>query len=284
MGKLSQAISEGDGISILVQADDAETAGAAERQGADGLVTGAGVEAVRATSQLPLLHLGGLAEANGAAAADGVVVAVDPAVWDAGHALGLECVVRVSHAEELERALEELDPEIFLLSPRPEEDEDVLEALGLLHDVPAGKLAIAELHDANEHDVAGSSARAWTPCSSPRETSRRSCRPSRRTSDHLAPYATTPPAAIQDTGTACRSRTASSSATSTTSFAVDGAMRPSCPRPRARPPSGRAVARKRSRRSASAALVWPSTVTRVSYPVAFVISSATTCPMPPRRA
>ena len=31
----------------------------------------------------------------------------------------------------------------------------MLEALlGLLHDVPAGKLAIAELHDANEHDVA----------------------------------------------------------------------------------------------------------------------------------
>ena len=52
-------------------------------------------------------------------------------------------------------ALEELDPEIFLLSPRLEEDEDVLEALlALLHDVPAGKLAIAELHDASEHDVA----------------------------------------------------------------------------------------------------------------------------------
>ena len=154
MGKLSQAISEGDGISILVQADDAETAGAAERQGADGLVAHAGAEAVRATSQLPLLHLGGLAEANGSAA-DGVVVAVDPAVWDEGRALGLECVVRVTHSEELERALEELDPEIFLLSPRRDAVEDVLEALlGLLHDVPAGKLAIAELHDASEHEVA----------------------------------------------------------------------------------------------------------------------------------
>ena len=76
-------------------------------------------------------------------------------MWDEGHALGLECVVKVSHADELERALDELDPEIFLLSPRLEEDEDVLEALlALLHDVPAGKLAIAELHDASEHDVA----------------------------------------------------------------------------------------------------------------------------------
>jgi hypothetical protein len=154
VGKLSQAISEGDGISILVQADDAESAGTAERQGADGLVAGAGAEAVRATSQLPLLHVGGLAEASGAAA-DGVIVSVDAAVWDEGRALGLECVVRVSHGHELERALEQLDPEIFLLSPRPEDDEDVLEALlGLLHDVPAGKLAIAELPDASEHEVA----------------------------------------------------------------------------------------------------------------------------------
>jgi hypothetical protein len=154
VGKLSQAIAEGDGISILVRADDAAAAGSAERQGADGLVARSGVEAVRAASQLPLLHLGGLSEASGAAA-DGVVVGVDPASWDEAHALGLECVVRVSDEDELERALEELDPEIFLLSPSPEDEEDVLEALlQLLHDVPAGKLAIAELHDASAHDVA----------------------------------------------------------------------------------------------------------------------------------
>jgi hypothetical protein len=61
----------------------------------------------------------------------------------------------VSDEDELERALEELDPEIFLLSPPPEGEEDVLEVLlQLLHDVPAGKLAIAELHDASAHDVA----------------------------------------------------------------------------------------------------------------------------------
>lgn len=154
VGKLSQAIAEGDGISILVHAEDAAAADAAEREGADGLVVRSGAEAVRAASQLPLLHLGGLAEASGAAA-DGVVVIVDPVSWDEAHALGLECVVRVSNEDELEQALEELDPEIFLLSPLPEGDEDVLEALlVLLHDVPAGKLAIAELHDASAHDVA----------------------------------------------------------------------------------------------------------------------------------
>jgi hypothetical protein len=105
VGKLSQAIAEGDGISILVHAEDAAAADAAEREGADGLVARSGAEAVRAASQLPLLHLGGLAEAS-RAAADGVVVTVDPASWDEAQALGLECVVRVSDEDELERALE----------------------------------------------------------------------------------------------------------------------------------------------------------------------------------
>jgi hypothetical protein len=154
VGKISQAIAEGDGISILVQADDVETAGAAERQGADGLVAHRGAGEVRRSSQLPLLHLGSLVDARDSAA-DGVVVPVDAAVWDEGRALGLECVVRVTHADELERALEQLDPEVFLLSPQLEPADDPLEELlALLHDVPAGKLAIAELHDASATDVA----------------------------------------------------------------------------------------------------------------------------------
>jgi hypothetical protein len=154
VGKLSQAIAEGDGISILVQAEDAATAGAAERQGADGLVSGSGAGAVRAASQLPLLHLGTLVEASGTHA-DGVVLSVDPASWGEAHALGLDCVVRVSDEDELGLALEQLDPEIFLLSPEPDGGEDALEALlVLLHDVPAGKLAIAELHDASADEVA----------------------------------------------------------------------------------------------------------------------------------
>ncbi len=63
--------------------------------------------------------------------------------------------MRVSHSDDLERALAELDPEILLLSAEPDSDEDPLEILlELLHDVPAGKLAIAELHDATAEDVA----------------------------------------------------------------------------------------------------------------------------------
>jgi len=151
---LSQAISEGDGISILVEVSDAEGADTAERQGADGLVARHPAGAVRASSELPLLHLGGPANASGTAA-DAVVVSADLALWDEAHAFGLECVVRVTDAEALERALEELDPEIFLLSAEPDSEEDALEVLlALLHDVPAGKLAIAELHHATADDVA----------------------------------------------------------------------------------------------------------------------------------
>ena len=42
-----------------------------------------------------------------------------------------------------------------MLSAEPGSDDDPLEILlELLHDVPAGKLAIAELHDATAEDVA----------------------------------------------------------------------------------------------------------------------------------
>jgi indole-3-glycerol phosphate synthase len=51
----------------------------------------------------------------------------------------VELVVRVRDEEELERALEELDPELFVLAGGLEH------VLDLLAEVPAGKLAIAEL-------------------------------------------------------------------------------------------------------------------------------------------
>ena len=154
MSRLGQAIAEGDGISVLVEVRDSSAAGTAEGQGADGLVVRGAAAAVRAASQLPVLFLGAASEAQ-AAAADAVVVPAEIAAWDAATELGLECVVRVDDADDLERALEELDPEIFLLSVDPDSGDDALERLlELLHDVPAGKLAIAELRDATAADVA----------------------------------------------------------------------------------------------------------------------------------
>jgi len=153
VSRVIQAIAEGDGISVLVEVGSGSEAGTAQAQGADALAVREAVD-VRGASQLPLLFLGG-AEAALRAAADAVVVAADTESWDAARELGLDCVVRVGDADDLGRALEEIDPEVVLLSPSADSGEDALEALlGLLHDVPAGKLAIAELHDASAEDVA----------------------------------------------------------------------------------------------------------------------------------
>jgi hypothetical protein len=158
--RLSQAIAEGDGISVLVTVGDGDSARKAEAQGADGFAVRPGAFGVREATQLPLLYLGDLPEVS-SSVADAVVLAAGgdqdelAAAWSRVDELGLECVVRVAEPGALERALEELDPEVVLLSPEPEEDEDALELLlALLHDVPAGKLAIAELHDASSADVA----------------------------------------------------------------------------------------------------------------------------------
>lgn len=154
MSRLSQAISEGDGISILVEVADADAAEVAQREGADGLAVRGSAGSLGASTHLPLVLLGHVAAAT-AASSDAVVIAPETAAWDEAHALGLECVVRVTNAEDLERALVELDPELFLLAVEPGSDEDPLEVLlALLHDVPAGKLAIAELSDATADDVA----------------------------------------------------------------------------------------------------------------------------------
>jgi indole-3-glycerol phosphate synthase len=154
VSRLSQAIAEGNGISILVEVSDAEAAVAAERQGADVLVVRDGSRSIRDASPLPLLHLGGT-DAASTVAADAVVIAPEIAAWDDGRARELECVVRIRHADELEWALEELDPEIFLLVADSAPEDDPLELLlALLHDVPAGKLAVAELRDASAEEVA----------------------------------------------------------------------------------------------------------------------------------
>lgn len=156
--RLSQAISEGDGISVLVEVLDTAGARSAEEQGADGLVVRGSAEGVHGATQLPVLVYG--AEPRHAVGADAVVLAADDEealellVADADE-LGLECVVRVHGEDDVERALEALDPEIFLLTPElGGADEDHLERLlELLPDVPAGKLAIAELARATREEI-----------------------------------------------------------------------------------------------------------------------------------
>jgi indole-3-glycerol phosphate synthase len=154
--RLSQAISEGEGISVIATVSDAASAREAEAAGADGLFLRRAAPEVRGATALPILFLGdGSPEAARAAGADACLLVVEhvddenrlATLHAEARALGLECVIDVRDEEELELALERIDPEIFLLSPREaEDDEDELDrVLALLPDVPAGKLAIAEL-------------------------------------------------------------------------------------------------------------------------------------------
>jgi len=162
--RLSQALAEGDGISVLVHVADAAAAAVAEEQGAEGLVLDRPAQGVREATALPVLYRGDSPDAARDAGADAwVLVAEDH--HDEGSELeehyarvlhlGLECVIDVRDEEELELVLERIDPEIFLLSPRgAEDDEDALDrVLELLPDVPAGKLAIAELGATTRDEV-----------------------------------------------------------------------------------------------------------------------------------
>jgi len=150
--RFSHAIAEGDGISVIAAVDDADAARAAESQRAEALVVRGDPSAIRDATTLPILwRIEGRFEH--AAAADAVMLAFDEDddSFADNHRrvveLGLDCAVAVRDEESLELALDQVDPEIFLLSPEDGEDGDTpLETvLDLLANVPAGKLAIADL-------------------------------------------------------------------------------------------------------------------------------------------
>jgi indole-3-glycerol phosphate synthase len=162
--RLSQAISEGDGISILALVRDAAAASTAEGDGAEGLAVMASIGGIRDSTSLPILFRADASpEAAQEAGADACLIVVeehdDEERLEELHAratrLGLEIVVDVHDDESLAASLERIEPEIFLLSPREaDDDEDELERiLDLLPDVPAGKLAIADLQAATRDDV-----------------------------------------------------------------------------------------------------------------------------------
>ena len=164
--RFSHAIAEGDGISVIAAVADAEAARAAETQRAEALIVGDDPASVRGATALPILWRSDTAPANAAGIADAVTLTVpedaedeeEAAELERQHgealALGLDCAIEVRSEEELERALELLDPEIFLLAPPPGSAEERLEAvLDLLAEVPAGKLAIADLAVTTEDEV-----------------------------------------------------------------------------------------------------------------------------------
>ena len=167
----SHAIAEGDGISVIASDDDPDGARSAEAQRAEALVVRTDPRPIREASSLPILWRAEvrLSEAVECAHAVLLVFDEDDGRVDDLHreaiALGLDSAVEVRTEEDIEQALERIDPEIFLLSPAEgDEDETPLEVvLDLLAAVPAGKLAIADLplvtpRETEELELAGCDA------------------------------------------------------------------------------------------------------------------------------
>jgi len=163
--RFSHAIAEGDGISVIVAVEDAEAARAAESQRAEALVVSGDPVAVREATSLPILWRAQVPVEQASGVADAYLLVFeayedDDERLEELHASalehGLDCIVDVQDEEELERALDRIDPEIFLLSPRGGDRDDApLEVvLSLLPNVPAGKLAIADLPHTTPDDVA----------------------------------------------------------------------------------------------------------------------------------
>jgi indole-3-glycerol phosphate synthase len=162
--RFSEAIAEGDGISVVADVRDADAARAAESDGADAIVIRSAVAGVREATELPILWCAGEDPQEASdAGADAWLLAVGGRDDDddgrlarlqaRAVELGLDCVLEVRTEEELELALEALDPEIFLLAAG-DERETLDHALDLLPDIPAGKLAIASIRSASlEHVI-----------------------------------------------------------------------------------------------------------------------------------
>jgi indole-3-glycerol phosphate synthase len=160
VSRFSEAISEGDGISVIpvLEGDVGGLAALAEEAGAEGIaVRATDVERVRARTGLPILD--GDPATVAAAGADGVVVSFEDAVDDerleAVWELELDVAVDVREKEQLEDVLERIDPEIVLISERGLDDdqEDLELTLDLLADVPAGKLVVSEARIVSREQV-----------------------------------------------------------------------------------------------------------------------------------
>jgi indole-3-glycerol phosphate synthase len=157
--RFSQAISEGDGISVIVHVDGPEAARMAEEEGAEAVLVRTALAGIRDATELPILwHCAGTPDDAQRVGADAIVVVAEDhdddddeglgAIAQRASGLGLDLVVSVASEDMLERVLEQHDPETFHLAPR-----DLERALDLLSDVPVGKLAIAEVGDVTREQV-----------------------------------------------------------------------------------------------------------------------------------
>ena len=159
--RFSQAISEGDGISLIVEVQAPEEARRVEDDGAEAVLVHSGREAqlaaIRAATTLPILFYWDGERAEQLDGADACIVDVGDREWLEHVHLELgdrfELALRIRDDDHLESALENFDPELFVLAA-PDEQDALEHVLDLLPDVPAGKLAIAELPISAREEVA----------------------------------------------------------------------------------------------------------------------------------
>lgn len=162
--RFSQAISEGDGISLIPRVSNADDAVRVEEHGAEAVLVAAkddgALAQIRDATSLPVLlawprELGAPPPEADACLLD-VGEDLDSLAQQLSEGLVESCELafRIADEELLESALEQLDPEIFVLAAPDADGEEALErVLDLLPDVPAGKLAIAELSGSSRDDV-----------------------------------------------------------------------------------------------------------------------------------
>ena len=166
MSRFSEAISEGDGISVIpVLAGDLEAlVRLAEEAGAEAIgVLAEDVERARGLTGLPIVARDGRPQVISDAGGDAIVVEFGAASGDGvleriyadAAELDLDCAVDVRDEEELEDTLARVDPEIVLISEHglDEDEEDLERTLDLLSDVPAGKLVVSEARIASRDQV-----------------------------------------------------------------------------------------------------------------------------------
>jgi indole-3-glycerol phosphate synthase len=163
---LRQAVSEGDGIALIARVGSEHDAQRAAGDGADALLLHGGrqdvLDAIRGATSLPVLFYWDREHAGQLDGADACVVdARGERDSDWLHHVHREIgetheiALRVEDEEHLELALEEFDPEIVILAAEHANGEEgIEEVLDLLPDVPAGKLAIAEVGVSAPEDVA----------------------------------------------------------------------------------------------------------------------------------
>jgi indole-3-glycerol phosphate synthase len=148
----------------VLEGDVEALAALAEAAGAEAVaVRAADVTSVRAQTGLAIVARDGDPEQVAAAGADAVVLEYErnsedgvlEEVCAAAYELGLDVAVDIRDEEQLEEALERVDPEVVLISERglEHDEEDLERTLDLLADVPAGKLVVSEARIVSHEQV-----------------------------------------------------------------------------------------------------------------------------------